>query len=259
MITAWRYVLLMLITTLIATMSTANPVAAEEGQRHRVFMYAPWNVVIGQTLQIGGSVKSPVAGQSVVLQLKPRARSPWQSEDSAVIADNGTFDLNKRVTRKYIRRLWVRVVRPKTANSPRETSRTLKVGVKRWNGKLRAIVLWDGPANVDVRLVEPGGSIISGSRPGPSRSGGRISNGSHRGCGSTDSENSQYEQISWPGRAKARRGNYTIQVVVVDTCGALSTVPWRLAVKANGVRISSVPREGISDSSVFRFGGKSSW
>ncbi|HEX8805073.1 MAG TPA: DUF6777 domain-containing protein [Acidimicrobiales bacterium] len=79
------------------------------------------------------------------------------------------------------------------------------------SGEVQITLEWDSNADLDLHVVEPGGSEIFFSNPGPTGSGGQLDVDSNVGC---DLDGS-VENVFWP-ETGAPVGNYIVKVVGFD-------------------------------------------
>lgn len=122
--------------------------------------------------------------------------------------------------------------RPATT-APPGTGLTVPPNVNIGTGDVQVTLLWQGPADLDLHVNEPGGTeIYFSNRTSPT--GGNLDVDQRAGCsgGTGAPTEGHVENIFWPtGRAPA--GNYSATVVNYAACGS-SNFTYELRITVNG-------------------------
>jgi hypothetical protein len=82
-------------------------------------------------------------------------------------------------------------------------------------GDVQVNVSWDVDSDVDLHVVEPGGTEIYYANKGPTLAGGTLDLDSNAACAIIDHKRS--ENIAWPS-GRAPRGTYTVRVDLWSAC-----------------------------------------
>jgi hypothetical protein len=88
------------------------------------------------------------------------------------------------------------------------------------DGPLRVELAWTNDDNLDLRVTEPDGTVISRDHPGPTASGGRLLRDDNTaGCGKDPHEGGD-EVVVWPTGSVPQVGTYSVDVEVTEACGS---------------------------------------
>ncbi|WP_344253496.1 hypothetical protein, partial [Pseudonocardia hydrocarbonoxydans] len=97
-------------------------------------------------------------------------------------------------------------------------------------GDVQVTLLWQGPADLDLRVTDPAGSTVSFTAP-TAPSGGELDVDANAGCGPAGS-GTHVENVFWPVGA-APPGRYSTEVNVFELCGE-GSVGYQLTVIVDG-------------------------
>lgn len=101
---------------------------------------------------------------------------------------------------------------PTTAPPPLTVPPDVTVG----QGDVQVTLLWQGPADLDLRVTDPAGSTVSFTAP-TAPSGGELDVDANAGCGPAGS-GTHVENVFWPLGA-APPGRYSAEVNLFELCG----------------------------------------
>lgn len=97
-------------------------------------------------------------------------------------------------------------------------------------GDVQVTLTWEGPADIDLHVIDPTGREINYQNRGTEGE-GWLDVDAHANC--VDAERPAVENVFWgPGRAPA--GTYEVRVHHFDSCGGSETTRWRVDLKVDG-------------------------
>jgi hypothetical protein len=99
-------------------------------------------------------------------------------------------------------------------------------------GTIQVTLIWDNDNDQDLHVIEPDGSEIWYSRPGPTATGGQLDQDDNVNVCGTDPRPGGTENIYWPTGSTPDHGTYTVRVVQYRGCG--TSAQWRAEVRVNG-------------------------
>lgn len=197
----------------------ANPVVSATGSSAMILgggalrslaSATPFNRIIVAISGVQGywqlTLPAPVSSQDVILTLAQSVPKSAFTVEYAGVSDN------------------------QVGRFATETVSILTVGT----GPIQVSVSWDAESDVDLHLVEPGGTDIYYGNP-ISASGGTLDLDSNAACTIDGTKN---ENITWPESGSPPRGTYLLRVDYWDACG-VSMTRYVVTLRLNGLPVQT--------------------
>lgn len=119
-------------------------------------------------------------------------------------------------------------------------------------GQLSFALTWEGFTDMDLRVIEPNGTLIAWFNPGPTATGGSLNRDAW--CFNIPRGVPTEEIISWPAGA-APAGTYTVQVGQFDTCDG-NPSDWTLNISLDDVVLQTISGTGPGPTFAFTTPGR---
>lgn len=100
------------------------------------------------------------------------------------------------------------------------------------SGRIQVTLIWDNEVDMDLHVIEPNGTRIWYSNPGPTSTGGRLDRDDNV-CGTANRGPGGVENIFWPNESGALLGTYRVEVVQYTRCGQ-PAADWILEIRVQG-------------------------